>query len=251
MPLNIQVKGKDKLFNYFSALQSKFGKDSMPRIIRSEAIIILNSLAKKEKKGKLSKLTEDGRRVGFNKADYSEAELSINSGLRGGVKNKGWVRLKDKNGKQYFTSAGMWDGKKSLSDNKWSHLISEGIAASKQQESIYKNSRGTTAKNWFELAKRIHQAGDNVVPDVVDFVARATRKDKKQLQTRSWVDRSNNSYVVNGTISSGILTKTGGQFRFNNALRSRSLFFKRALKKGWLDDANFVKRNLRGVTVNN
>lgn len=239
--------------NYLRILTNTFAKKELPRLIRNELISILVGLANKEKKGKKSNFTVAGKRKGYNIAPYSDdLKMTINTGRRG-RKNLTWVRVPTKSGNK-FVPAGAWDGNKNIQnigkveDALLLRLLAEAQTTVKVQQKVYEESRGSVAKSWLDAAQKIFQFGDTDA-GFGSPINKAKKKNGKPFISNIQKIPSATGYEVKGTITSPILKKSGGQYRFDLAVRRRMLFFKRALKKGFLGNAEFQRKYLKGVYV--
>lgn len=252
--IKVETKGLELKRRYVNDLQNVFARSEIPRVIRNETIRILIRLAKREKKATKSKLAKEGRRVGINKTGYTGDEsLSVNSGRRGGRRGFAWVRIKTKSG-NVFIPAGKWDGNKSIAnigkveDVLLMNLLQQAKKDMNLQKKIYEETQGSVAKSWLVLAQNIWNSGD-IDPDRGNKINKAKKKNRKPYLTTATEFKTKNSYKLLGTITSPVLKKNGGQARVDFEYQKRALFLRRAIKNGWLKQADFQRRNLGGIYV--
>ena len=253
MKTNVKINTKP-LENYFERLSTRWGKQQMPLIVQGETVKILMTCVKKQKSAKIKTLTRSGLLRGYNRSSGSGDEfISINTGKKKGRKDLVWYSYKNNEGKRVYKPVGKWNENTTLPahnlkagnlsndrlDNyktKWAELSS----IAKIESNKARNSRGSTAKSWYEIITRITKTP----PKIASYIIKAKRRDGKSgLGNASMGFSRKNQYNITATNSSGLAIKTGGQKLVNFAISSRRAFWNRAFKNGWDKNTKFVSSN--------
>jgi len=249
------------LENYFDKMADRWGRQQMPEIVKGETIKVLQTCVKKQKAAKVSVLNRSGLLRGYNRLSrQGEDFISINAGNKGGKKDLVWYAYKNADGKRVFKPVGRWGentalpatfnrsegslGANRLGDyqRKWS----QASPIAKTEAKRAKASRGSTAKSWYEIMKKIT---DNP-PDVPSYVKNAVRRDGASGIGNATVGFSaKNQFQIKITNASGLAIKSGGQGLVNYAIAARTAFWQRAMRKGWTENAQFMARNAPFIKV--
>lgn len=227
----------------------------MPEIVKGETIKILQTCIKKQKAAKVSVLNRSGLLRGYNRLSKTGDDfVSINAGNKGGRKDLVWYSYKNGDGKRVFKPVGKWGESTSLPAvfnrsegnlgasrlNDYKTKWSQASSVAKNEAKRAKASRGSTAKSWYEIVNKI----TNTPPEVSSYIKNSIRRDGKSgLGNAELGFSGKNQYQIKVINASGLAIKSGGQGLVNYAIGARTVFWQRAMRKGWADNATFVSRN--------
>lgn len=257
--MNVKIETKP-LVNYFEKLAQRWPKQ-MENIVRGEACKTIEMAIKKTKKAKVPTLERVGLLRGYKRHKRGDEILSINTGQRGGRKDLVWYSYNNSEGKRVFRPVGKWQGTTELPElfqsksgnldaarlANYRSLWSEASKDANTQKVRIKKARGSTAQSWLEIIRTIEPGYKAAMPS---FITTAVRRDGKTGLGSAYVESKNGNFTLRIENRSGFAIKSGGDGLIKSCIYSRNLFWERAFKRGFVENAEFVTKYAPFIKIN-